>query len=92
MVFSFLQERRKQQRRFRDAQLIQREMSQLERQYDELEEVGRDIENALRESEDGEFRYRTDTTKISGIQGAGAPFTHVKSEKNFTVVWCFTLH
>ena len=27
-------------------------MSQLERQYDELEEVGRDIENALRESED----------------------------------------
>ena len=44
------QERRKQQRRFRDAQLIQREMSQLERQYDELEEVGRDIEQALRDA------------------------------------------
>ena len=30
-------------------------MSQLERQYDELEEVGRNIENALRDAEDSEF-------------------------------------
>ena len=34
--------------------MIQREMSQLERQYDELEEVGRNIENALRDADDGE--------------------------------------
>ena len=32
-------------------------MSQLERQYDELEEVGRDIENALRECEDGKLVF-----------------------------------
>jgi hypothetical protein len=30
-------------------------MSQLERQYDELEEVGRNIENALRDAEDSEI-------------------------------------
>ena len=30
-------------------------MSQLESQYDELEENGRNIENALREAEDGEI-------------------------------------
>ena len=47
-----LQERRKQQRRLFDAQQIQREMSQLEWQYDELEEVGRDIEQALRDAEE----------------------------------------
>lgn len=54
-IYVYLQERRKQQRRFRDAQLIQREMSQLERQYDELEEVGRDIEQALRDAEDSKL-------------------------------------
>ena len=46
-----IQERRKQQQRFRDAQLIQREMSQLERQYEELEEVGRHIEQCLRDAD-----------------------------------------
>ena len=46
-----IQERRKQQQRFRDAQLIQREMGQLERQYEELEEVGRQIEQCLRDTE-----------------------------------------
>ena len=30
-------------------------MSQLERQYDELEEVGRNIESALRDAEDCEI-------------------------------------
>lgn len=30
-------------------------MSQLERQYDELEEVGRNIESALRDAEDGKI-------------------------------------
>lgn len=47
-----IQERRKQQQRFREAQLIQREMSQLDRQYEELEEVGREIEQALRDTDD----------------------------------------
>ena len=49
-----IQERRKQQQRFRDAQLIQREMSQLERQYEELEEVGRHIEQCLRDADNSE--------------------------------------
>ena len=31
-------------------------MSQLERQYDELEEVSREIENALRDAEDSKFK------------------------------------
>ena len=44
-----IQERRKQQQRFREAQVIQREMSQLERQHEELEEVGKNIEQALRD-------------------------------------------
>ena len=42
----------KQQRRFREAQLIQREMSQLDQQYDEMEEYGRQIEQALRDAEE----------------------------------------
>jgi len=49
-----IQERRKQQQRFRDAQLIQREMSQLERQYEELEDVGRQIEQCLRDADNSE--------------------------------------
>ena len=50
-----IQDRRKQQQRFREAQLIQREMSQLERQYEELEEVGSQIEQALRDAESSKF-------------------------------------
>ncbi len=49
-----MQERRKQQQRFREAQLIQRETSQLDRQYEELEVVGRQIEEALRDAENSE--------------------------------------
>ena len=71
-----VQERRKQQRRFRDAQLIQREMSQLERQYEELEEVGRHIEQALRDAEDSEFggwtyRGRYGVGRVHEITGNG---------------------
>lgn len=49
------QERRKQQDRFTEAQMIQREMSQLEMQREELEEYSREIENALRDPEDGKY-------------------------------------
>ena len=48
-----IQEYRKQQERFTEAQIIQREMSQLEMQREELEEDGRRIENDLRDIEDG---------------------------------------
>ena len=47
-----IQDRQKQQRRFREAKLIQREMSQLDQQYDEMEEYGRQIEQALRDAEE----------------------------------------
>lgn len=50
-----IQERRKQQKRFQEAQSTQREMSQLERQYEEFEEYGREIEQQLRDSEGSEF-------------------------------------
>ena len=50
-----IQERRRQQQRFREAQLIQREMSQLDRQYEELEEVGRNIEQCMRDAEGSEL-------------------------------------
>ena len=51
-------------------------MSQLERQYDELEEVGRDIENALRDCEDSKFLFflasvsflAVVTLKYAGVQ------------------------
>ena len=46
-----IQERHRQQQRFREAQLIQREMSQLDRQFEELEEVGRNIEQCLRDAD-----------------------------------------
>ena len=49
------QERRKQQDRFTEAQMIQREMSQLEMQREELEEYSREIEYALRDPEDGKY-------------------------------------
>lgn len=53
-----IQERRRQQQRFREAQLIQREMSQLDRQYEELEEVGRNIEQCLRDADGSELLRR----------------------------------
>ncbi len=37
----------------------QREMSQLERQYEELEEVGREIEQALRDANESEYYSST---------------------------------
>ena len=52
MYYVAIQDRQKQQRRFREAQLIQREMSQLDQQYDEMEEYGRQIEQALRDAEE----------------------------------------
>ena len=52
-----IQERRKQQKRFREAQSTQREMSQLERQYEEFEEYGREIEQQLRDSEGSESLF-----------------------------------
>jgi hypothetical protein len=53
-----IQERRKQQKRFREAQSTQREMSQLERQYEEMEDYGRDIEQQLRDVEGTEQEER----------------------------------
>ena len=50
-----MQEHRKQQERFTEAQIIQREMSQLETQRDELEEDGREIEEALRDVKDRKY-------------------------------------
>ena len=44
-------ERQKQQERFREAQEIQREMSQIELQYEEFEEIAREIEQNLRDAE-----------------------------------------
>ena len=46
-----VQERQRQQQRLLEAQSIQREMSQIELQYEELEEVSRDVEQNLRDSE-----------------------------------------
>jgi hypothetical protein len=46
-----LEKRQKQQERFRDAQSIQREMSQIELQYEELEEIAREVEQNLRDAE-----------------------------------------
>lgn len=46
-----LEKRQKQQERFREAQTIQREMSQIELQYEELEEIAREIEQNLRDAE-----------------------------------------
>ena len=45
-----------QQQRFREAQYTQREMSQLERQHEEMEEYGRQIEQELRDTEGRIFR------------------------------------
>lgn len=50
-----IQERQKQQQRFREALLIQREMSQLEREREELDDVGSVIEQALGEAEGSEL-------------------------------------
>lgn len=50
-----IQEWQKQQQRFREALLIQREMSQLERERDELEDVANVVEQALREAEGSEL-------------------------------------
>ena len=61
-----IQERRKQQQRFRDAQLIQREMSQLERQYKELEDVGRHIEQCLRDADNSELGLRKGGAEKAG--------------------------
>ena len=47
-------ERQKQQERFTEAQEIQREMSQIELQYDELEDIAREIEQNLRDAEGSE--------------------------------------
>ena len=46
-----LQKRQKQQERFREAQSIQREMRQIEFQFEELEKIGREIEQNLRDAE-----------------------------------------
>ena len=48
-------ERQKQQERFREAQEIQREMSQIELQYEEFEEIAREIEQNLRDAEGSEL-------------------------------------
>ena len=53
-----LEERQKQQERFREAQTIQREMSQIELQYEELEEIARDVEQNLRDSEESKCYIR----------------------------------
>ena len=47
-------ERKEQQARFWEAQCIQREMSQLELQNQELDEVARDVEQSLRDAEGSE--------------------------------------
>lgn len=44
-------ERQKQQERLLEAQSIQREMSQIELQYEELEDIAREIEQNLRDAE-----------------------------------------
>ena len=72
-----VQERRKQQQRFRDAQLIQREMSQLERQYDELEDVGRGIEQALRDAAASKLWGRGE---VGGGSSGGGEVVHGVSE------------
>ena len=46
-----LQTRQKQQERFLEAQSIQREMRQIELQYEELEEIAREIEMNVRDAE-----------------------------------------
>ena len=48
-------ERQKQQERFREAQEIQREMSQIELQYEEFEEIAREIEQNLRDAEGSKY-------------------------------------
>ena len=53
-----IEERQKQQERFREAQTIQREMSQIELQYEELEEIARDVEQNLRDSEESKCYTR----------------------------------
>ena len=50
-----IQERQKQQQRFSEALLVQREMSQLEREHEELEDVASVVEQALREAEGSEL-------------------------------------
>ncbi len=50
-----IQERQKQQQRFREVLLVQREMSQLEREHEELEDVASVVEQALREAEGSEL-------------------------------------
>ncbi len=52
-----MEERQKQQERFREAQSIQREMSQIELQYEELEEIARNVEQNLRDSEESNYYY-----------------------------------
>ena len=44
-------ERQKQQQRLLEAQSIQREMSQIELQYEELEVYSREVEQNLRDAE-----------------------------------------
>ena len=50
-----IEKRRKHQERLSEAQSIQREMSQIELQYEELEEIAREVEQNLRDSEGSEF-------------------------------------
>ena len=52
-----LRERQRQQARFWEAQTIQRETSQIELQYEELEEIARDVEQGLRDAEGSELNH-----------------------------------
>ena len=60
-----MQEHRKQQERFTEAQIIQREMSQLETQRDELEEDGREIEEALRDVKDRKYTQVCSSIRVN---------------------------